>query len=92
MSVLPSFVKKQVRNAFKSRIRALSSLGTSGEGKLTSNPAVVNYLLKTYETDNIFTETGVSIRRYVQKSNQSETKYSNSLWLKVLRVGDIYDD
>lgn len=54
---------------------------------VTSYLAVVNQLLKTYETDEIVTETQEELRCFSKLSHQSVYDCSDALLTKELRMG-----
>ena len=50
---------------------------------LSSYPEVVNYLLRTYATNEVYAE----VANFLQSSGMSETEYGDRLWRKALRCG-----
>jgi len=87
------FVKKTTKAAIVARTTA----GSTGDGKtpgshLTNYPAVVQFLLKTYATDEVIAEADAEINRYRQPDRMSPPDYAHNLWTKALRCGTVYDE
>ena len=59
---------------------------------LSSYPEVVNYLLRTYATDEIIAEAYSEVTNYIQSTGMSEMEYGDRLWRKALRCGNVFSD
>ena len=59
---------------------------------LETYPEVVNYLLRTYATDEVISEAVGDVTSFRQSSNMTEEVYSNHLWDKALRCGTVFSD
>ena len=53
---------------------------------------VVNFLLRTYATDEVISEAVGDVTSFRQSSNMTEEAYSNQLWDKALRCGTVFSD
>ena len=53
---------------------------------------VVNFLLRTYATDEVFSKAVGDVTSFCQSSNMTEEVYSNQLWDKALRCGTVFSD
>ena len=53
---------------------------------------VVNFLLRTYATDEVFFEAVGDVTFFLQSSNMTEEVYSNQLWDKALCCGIVILD
>lgn len=58
---IPLFMKSPAGSALSARTNFISSCRSGQEGKLTSYSQGVNYLLKTYATDDIIVEANREI-------------------------------
>ena len=59
---------------------------------LETYPEVVNFLLRTYATDEVIAEAVGDVTSFRQSSNMTEEVYSNHLWDKALRCGTVFSD
>ena len=59
---------------------------------LSSYPEVVNYLLRTYATNEVMAEAYADVTNFLQSSGMSETEYGDRLWRKALRCGNVFSD
>lgn len=73
-------------SALATSLRVTGGKYTPPEETLTSYPEVFNYLLKTYETDDLIGDADLSMRNYTKKPNQKDFDYANGLWMKFLRM------
>ena len=53
---------------------------------------VVNFLLRTYATDEVLSEAVDDVTSFRQSSNMTEEVYSNQLWGKALRCGTVFSN
>ena len=59
---------------------------------LRTYPQVVNFLLRTYTTDEVISEAVGDVTSFRQSSNMTEEFYSKHLWDKALRCGTVFSD
>ena len=59
---------------------------------LESYEEVVNFLLRTYATDETIAEAYTEVVSFRQSSNMTEEAYRNQLWDKALRCGTVFSD
>ena len=59
---------------------------------LQTYPEVVNFLLRTYLTDEVISEAVGDVTSFRQSSNMTEEVYSNHLWDKLLRCVTLFSD
>ena len=59
---------------------------------LRAYPQVVNFLLRTYATDEVISEAVGDVTSFRQSSNMTEEVYSNHLWDMALRCGTVFSD
>ena len=52
----------------------------------------MNFLLRTYATDEVIYEAVGDVTSFRQSSNMTEEVYSNQLWDKALRCGTVFPD
>lgn len=62
------------------------------EGIVTSYCKVVNYLVETYETDDVIAEADADMMRFTLPSNKSPAEYAEGLCNKALRCDRVYDE
>ena len=53
---------------------------------------VVNYLLRTYATDEVISREDTKLHRFSQPDGMNETDYAHVRWENVLRFGSVYDE
>ena len=53
---------------------------------------VINFLLRTYATDEVIAEAVGDVTSFRQSSSMTEEVYSNHLWDKALRCDTVYSD
>jgi len=87
------FVKKTAKAALSARTTTVSaSGGKTKASQLTSYPAVVQFLLRTYATDEVIAEADAEISRYRQPDRMSPQDYAHNLWTKALKCGTVHDE
>lgn len=59
---------------------------------LTTYKQVVNYLLRTYETDENITDTGDEITMFMLLADKTSTQHAKKVMAKTLRCGDVYEE
>lgn len=69
-----------------------SNKSSRDTSKLTTYCEVVQYLLRTYSTDDIIAEVEASLMRFTQGDRMNETDYAQALWTKALRCGTVYSE
>lgn len=60
--------------------------------KLASFSEVVNYLLQTFDTDEVISKAHAQAKNYLQLDRMSPPAYADELWNKVLRYGTEYTE
>ena len=82
-----AMAKVQTRIVGESRVA-----DARGDEVLSSYPEVVNYLLRTYATNEVIAEAYAEVTNFLQSSRMSETEYGDRLWEKALRCGNVFSD
>ena len=59
---------------------------------LSSYPEVVNYLFRTYATNEVIAEAYAEVKNFIQSLRKSETEYGDRLWRKALCCGNVFSD
>lgn len=59
------------------------------DGQLTSYRDLVNYLLRTYATEEVIAEADVAINQFHQGDRVSPPEYAQKLWSKELKCATI---
>ena len=89
------FIKSPAKAALVARIRAPNKAKAKHgrkDGILTSYVQVVNYLLRSYATDEVIDREDTKLHRFSQPDGMNETDYTHVLWENALRFGSVYDE
>ena len=76
----------------QSRLNGNMAVDVERRELLRTYPQVVNFLLRTYATDEVISEAVGYVTSFCQSSNMTEEVYSNHLWDKALRCGTVFSD
>ena len=80
------FLSGQAEALLQSRLAGGSmAVDVEQEDLLRTYPQVVNFLLRTYATDEIIAEAYSDVMSFKQTSAMTEEQYSNLLWERALR-------
>lgn len=85
-------VKKPTKAELSARVTKKKDRRSKGRGKFTSNALVVNYLQRTYATDEIIAEEVAEINQFSQPSRMSLPEYAKELWSTALKCCTVYAD
>jgi len=91
MWLIPHFVKGSTSQSLHSRITA-SPPDVANPGKLTTYCQVVQYLLRTYATDDRISEAEMSLIHFTQGPNMSVEQYANSLQDMAEKYGNVHSE
>ena len=87
------FVTGRAHSLVMNRLTVQSiAVDVQQQDTLTSYREVVNFLLRTYATDEIIAESHQEVIAYQQSTNTTETDYGEKPWDKELRCGSVYSE
>lgn len=84
--------KKTTKAALSARTTTKVDKRKYKGGQLAPYPKVVNYLLKTYATDEVIAETDTGINQFRQGDLISPPEYAQEWWTKALKCGTVYTE
>ena len=84
------FLDGQAANVVKTRLSGRSlAVDASRADMLTSYEEVVQFLLKTYATEEAMAEAITDVENFKQSSSMDVQAYSDELWTRALRCGSV---
>lgn len=80
--LLTHFMKNPARAVFLYRMSDIEDSNTQKQKTLTDYCQVVNYLLETYASNDVFAKAEAEIMNYKQAEHQSRVWFSKTFWDK----------
>ena len=87
-----AYMKEPAKAALTMRIESNVKKSKPSKGQLRTYSEIVNYLLKTYASDDVIAEAEEGLRHFVQAPGMTELDFATKLTLKVLRCGHVYNE